>query len=176
MQALETEMFILKILVNLIGMSMLQFHLFVFGNNGSLSSHEVINLLSIFNSADHSLTFDNFLELIETNFVNLIGLHGLLKEPLHLISLHLRFVILWCISSLLNEHFLVDFISRVFNDWNFLFFVIWRFVLISLTLSVFVCSIGQDDQNEEEDECKDSLPDLDLLIKEDDPEPDVSPQ
>lgn len=102
MQALETEMFILKILVNLIGMSMLQFHLFVFGNNGSLSSHEVINLLSIFNSADHSLTFNNFLELIETNFVNLIGLHGLLKEPLHLISLHLRFVILWCISSLLN--------------------------------------------------------------------------
>lgn len=102
MQALETEKFILKILVNLIGMSMLQFHLFVFGNNGSLSSHEVINLLSIFNSADHSLTFNNFLELIETNFVNLIGLHGLLKEPLHLISLHLRFVILWCISSLLN--------------------------------------------------------------------------
>lgn len=176
MQALETENFILKFFVNLIGMGMLQFHLFVFGNNGSLTSHEVINLLSIFYSANHSLTFDNLLELIETNFVNLIGIHGLLKEPLHFISLHLRIIILWCISSLLNEHFLVDFVSRVFNDWNFLIFFIWRFVLISLTLSVSVGSIGHDDQNEEEDECEDTLPDLDLLIKEDDPEPDVSPQ
>lgn len=144
MQALETEKLIFKILVNLIGMGMLQFQLFVFANSGSLTSHEVINLLSIFYSANHSLTFDNLLELIETNFVNLIGLHGLLKEPLHLISLHLRIIILWCISSLLNQHFLVDFVSRVFNDWNFLFFVIWRFVLIILTLCVFVGSIGQD--------------------------------
>lgn len=176
MQALETEMFILKILVNLISMSMLQFHLFVFGDNRSLSSHEVINLLSIFNSADHSLTFNNLLELIKTNFVNLIGLHGLLKEPLHFISFHLRLVILWCISSLLNEHLLVDFVGRVFNDWNFLFFVIWGFVLIILSFCVFVGSIGHDDKNEEEDECEDTLIYLDLLISKHDPEPDVSPQ
>jgi hypothetical protein len=44
-------------------------------------------LLSVFNSANHAFTLHNFLELVQANLVNLIGLHGLLEESLHLVSL-----------------------------------------------------------------------------------------
>lgn len=87
MQALEAEELVLHILVQLVGVGVLKFHFFVLSNNGSLASHHVVNLLSIFDSADHAFAFDNFLELIKAYLVNLVCIHGLLEEYFHLMSL-----------------------------------------------------------------------------------------
>jgi hypothetical protein len=87
MQALESKEFILYIFIKLVSVGMLKFHLLIFSNDWALSGHEVIDLLSIFESTDHSLSLDNFLELIEAYLVNLISFHCLLEESLHLVSL-----------------------------------------------------------------------------------------
>lgn len=87
MQALEAKVLVLKMLVDLVGVCMLQFHLLVLGNNGPLASHEVIHLLSVFDSANHALSLHNLLELFKADFVNLIRVHRFLQEPLHFLSL-----------------------------------------------------------------------------------------
>ena len=88
---------------------MLQLHFFIFGNNWPILSSNLV--LSIFNSANHSFSFNDFLELVEADLFDLIGLHGLLNESLHFVSLLNRGFVLWCISSLLNKEVLVDLIS-----------------------------------------------------------------
>lgn len=91
---------------------MLQFHLFVLGNNWFLGVHD---LLSIFNSADQTFTLNNLLELIKTDFLNLGCVHCLLKESLHFVSLFLVGILI--IASFLHEHFLVDLAGSVLNNW-----------------------------------------------------------
>jgi hypothetical protein len=103
MQALETEALILHVLVKLIGVSVLKLHLLIFGNDGSLSCHEVVDLLSVFDSADHSLSVNHLLKFVKTDRVNLVCVHGLLEESSHFVSSLLRIFILLCLTLSFNH-------------------------------------------------------------------------
>lgn len=87
MQALKAEVLVFHILVQLIGLRVLKLHFFVFSNGGFLASHHVIDLFSIFYSANHTLAFNNFLELVKAYFIDLVSFHCLSKECFHLVSL-----------------------------------------------------------------------------------------
>merc|ERR1719329_651890 len=151
MQALEAEELVLHILVQLVGVGVLKFHFFVLSNNGSLASHHVVNLLSIFDSADHTLALNNFLELLEADLVNLVRLHCLLEESLHLVSLIDGFLVLWGTALLLNKKILVDLISRVLDDWFVIICFASSFFGFGLLGSESVGSIGKHDEDHEED-------------------------
>lgn len=161
-------------LVKLVGVCVLKLHLLVFSDNWSLSGHEVIDLLSVFDSADHTLTLNNLLEFFKADLVNLVSLHGLLKESLHLVSLFNGFLVLWSTTLLVNEQLLVDLISCVFNDWLVFFFLACFF--FGLFGSESVGAIGENNEDDEENEGENGFPDLDVLIKKHNPKPDVCPQ
>lgn len=76
---------------------------------------------------------------------------------------------------MLFQKILVDFISRIFDDWH-LFFITSTLFLGSFTGSNLICTVSKDDEDEEEGESEDTLPNIDLLIKQDDPKPNVSPK
>lgn len=156
MQALETEVVVFYVLVKLIGMCVLKLHLLVFSNYWSLAGHKVIDLLSIFDSADHTLTLNNLFKFFKADLVNLIGLHGLFKESLHLVSLFNGLLVLWRTTLLLNEQILVNFISGVLNNW-FIFFFLSSLLCFSLLGCESISSIGKDNKDHEEHKGENSL-------------------
>lgn len=87
MEASESEVIVPGPLFELVSVSMFKFHLFVLGNDRSLASHEGVELLSVFDPADHGFSIDNFLELIKTDLLDLLCVHSLLEELLHFASL-----------------------------------------------------------------------------------------
>ena len=175
MQALESKVLVLKVFINGISMCVLELHFFILGNYWSLSGHEIIDLFSIFDSADHTLTLNNLLQFIEADFVNLICLHCLFKESLHLVSLPNGVLIHRSSTLLLNQKVLVDLISSEFDNWNIFFIIFGTFLSFICFFSLPVGPVGKTNQNEEENESKNALPNFNILIKQDDPEPDVSP-
>ena len=175
MQAREAKEFILQVLVKLVGVSVLQFHLFVLGNHWPLTRHHVVHLLSVLDSRDQALTLNLLLKILKADFLNLIGVHRSLQVLLHLLSSLNRFRILRRITSLLGQELLVDIIRLVLNNWRLVLFI-FSLILFVCTSSAPVSGVGKDDQDKEEDQGEEALPNFDLLVKKHDPEPDVGPQ
>lgn len=76
---------------------------------------------------------------------------------------------------MLFQKIFVDFISRVLDDW-YLFFFLSTLFLSCFTGSNLISTVGKDDKDEKEGQSKETLPNVDFLIKQDDPKPNVSPK
>ena len=77
-KALESEVLILKFIINKVGMSMFLLHNLSLSDDSSLSAHEVSNLLSVLDSSEHGVTFNLFLELLEVDSIEVVSLLVLL--------------------------------------------------------------------------------------------------
>jgi len=165
----ETKFFILLLLIDSIGMSMLSLHDFALGNNWFFSAQT--DLFSVLDSPYHVLSVNFLLEIIQLNLSDIFGLHGFGQEFLHLFSLGDFGKIIRGFSLLLTDEISVDFHSRVWGEC-FSFFIFT--VLLNLTSLIFISSKGQCDKDEEENEGGPGFPWFNDLIGKNVEEPDIS--
>ena len=146
MKAVETVLIVFEFIIKEISMLVLLLHDLTFGNSWSLSGELVLHLSSVFHSCEHTFSFNLSLELVHIDLVNLISLHGVLDEALHLLYFIVMFFItFWSFALLFLDKGSEDLHGRVLVDLMNIFF------LITLILAgiVFISKIAHNNEQPE---------------------------